>query len=240
MRVLPVLRLLVGVVLAGVVALILWNRVRPAAQDLPWTPLDLAAPTGLFTGRKIAGLAGDPALCRALLARAGGRDREEALAGPGSCGRTDAMRLRATPGRPAYAPARLVTSCPVDAGLFAWERDYVQPAALRHLGARVRRIDHYGSYSCRTMYGRAGAAMSEHATANAIDVAGFRLADGRRVTVAADWRGRDGKAAFLHEVRDGACRLFATVLSPDYNAAHRDHLHLDQAARGAMGWRACR
>ena len=35
-------------------------------------------------------------------------------------------------------------------------------------------------------------------------------------------------------------RLFATVLSPDYNAAHRDHLHLDQAARGAWGWRACR
>jgi hypothetical protein len=40
-------------------------------------------------------------------------------------------------------------------------------------------------------------------------------------------------------VRDGACRLFATVLSPDYNAAHRDHLHLDEAKRGAM-WRACR
>ena len=47
-------------------------------------------------------------------------------------------------------------------------------------------------------------------------------------------------AAFLREVRDGACDLFATVLSPDYNAAHADHFHLDQAARGAIGWRGCR
>ncbi|WP_375292508.1 extensin family protein, partial [Sphingomonas melonis] len=81
---------------------------------------------------------------------------------------------------------------------------------------------------------------SEHATADAVDIAGFRLADGRRITVVGDWTGSGDKAAFLREVRDGACRLFATTLSPDYNAAHRDHLHLDQADRGAMGWRACR
>ena len=55
-----------------------------------------------------------------------------------------------------------------------------------------------------------------------------------------DWSGDTPESRFLHEVRDGACDLFATTLSPDYNAAHRDHLHLDQAARGAMGWRACR
>jgi hypothetical protein len=60
------------------------------------------------------------------------------------------------------------------------------------------------------------------------------------VTVVGDWKGEGERAAFLREVRDGACDLFATVLSPDYNAAHRDHLHLDQARRGAMGWRACR
>ncbi|RZL73462.1 MAG: extensin, partial [Sphingomonas sp.] len=57
---------------------------------------------------------------------------------------------------------------------------------------------------------------------------------------ARDWKGDDPKAAFLRDVRDGACQLFATTLSPDYNAAHADHLHLDQANRGSMGWRACR
>jgi hypothetical protein len=58
--------------------------------------------------------------------------------------------------------------------------------------------------------------------------------------VVADWRGEGPEARFLREVRDGACGLFATVLSPDYNAAHRDHLHFDQAERGAFGWRGCR
>ena len=67
-------------------------------------------------------------------------------------------------------------------------------------------------------------------------MAGFVLEDGRRVTVAADWNGEGKDAAFLHRARDEACGIFGTVLSPDYNAAHADHLHLDQAARGWGGY----
>jgi len=67
-----------------------------------------------------------------------------------------------------------------------------------------------------------------------------KFAGGGRLSVAGDWPDPGPKGRFLREVRDGACRLFSTVLSPDYNEAHRDHLHLDQAARGAWGWRACR
>ena len=115
-----------------------------------------------------------------------------------------------------------------------------RPAAQRHLGARVVAIEHFGSYNCRRMYGRDAGSWSEHATADAIDIAAFRLSDGRRVSVVNDWNGAPADRAFLREVRDGACGLFATVLSPDYNAAHRDHFHLDQANRGTMGWRACR
>ncbi|MET0248315.1 MAG: extensin family protein, partial [Sphingobium sp.] len=94
--------------------------------------------------------------------------------------------------------------------------------------------------SCRRLYGRSEGDFSEHATANAIDIAAFTLADGRRISVVTDWTGEGKDAAFLRAVRDGACDLFSTVLSPDYNAAHRDHLHLDQAERGARGGRACR
>jgi hypothetical protein len=121
-----------------------------------------------------------------------------------------------------------------------WEWQVVQPAAQAILGSRVTAIEHFGSYSCRRLYNRDAGNWSEHARANAVDIAGFRLADGRRISVVGDWRGDGARARFLHQVRDGACSLFATTLSPDYNAAHRDHLHLDQAARGAMGWRACR
>jgi hypothetical protein len=131
-------------------------------------------------------------------------------------------------------------SCPAAAALALWEWHVVQPAAQRHLGQRVVAVEHIGTYRCRRVNGRAEGDWSEHATANAIDVAAFRLADGRRVSVLTGWPGGGAEAAFLREVRDGACRLFATVLSPDYNAAHRDHLHLDQAARGARGWRGCR
>ena len=154
---------------------------------------------------------------------------------PTRCASAPAARARI-----GWRPADLGTSCPVAAALALWEWHVVQPAARRHLGAQVAAIDHFGSYSCRRLYGRDEGAWSEHAGANAIDIAGFVLADGRRVRVVADWTGDDAEARFLREVRDGACRLFATVLSPDYNEAHRDHLHLDQADRGAMGWRACR
>ena len=121
-----------------------------------------------------------------------------------------------------------------------WEREIVQPAALRLLGRRLASVDHYGSYSCRRLYGRGDGALSEHATADAIDIAGFRLAGGRRISVLGDWSGGGAEAAFLREVRGGACDLFATVLSPNYNAAHADHLHFDQASRGPGGWRGCR
>ena len=121
-----------------------------------------------------------------------------------------------------------------------WQWHVVQPAALRRFGRRIVEVETFGSYNCRRMYGHSAGPWSEHATANAIDIAGFTLADGTDVVVARDWHGGGAKAAFLREVRDGACSLFSTVLSPDYNAAHANHLHLDQAPRGAWGWRACR
>jgi hypothetical protein len=215
---------------------------RDNPEDLPWTALDLAHPVGTFTGRKLAGLRDDAPECRALLKRAGIRFTPLPPRKPGGqCGYDDAVRLR--PGGTltlAYRPADVGTSCAVAAALSLWEWHVVQPAALRHFGRPVAAVEHFGSYSCRRIYGRSEGAWSEHSTANALDVAGFRLEGGRRVSVAADWKDQGAEGRFLHEVRDGACDLFATVLSPDYNAAHRDHLHLDQAARGATGWRGCR
>ena len=221
-------------------AFLVWTRARP--QDSPFTPLDLTQKVGMFTGRKIAALSGDTAECEALLFRAAIRYRAQPPGGSNQCGYDNAVRLESGGARRiALSPARADLACPVAAGLAVWEREVVQPAAVQQLGSRVVSIDHFGTYSCRRMYGRATGGWSEHARANAIDVAAFRLADGRRVSVVNGWNGASAKEqAFLRQVRDGACQLFATVLSPDYNAAHRDHLHLDQANRGAMGWRACR
>ena len=217
--------------------------VREEPERFPWTPLSLSDPIGAFTGRKLAALGSDPARCEALLEAIGANDRAAAPMDPAdaSCGYANALELRPAGNNALrYAPDKLVVACPVAAALVLWERDVVQPAAERLYGERVAGIDHFGSYSCRRLYGRGEGAYSEHATANALDIAGFRLATGRHISVLRDWRASGKDAAFLHAVRDGACDLFATVLSPDYNAAHADHLHFDQARRGASGWRGCR
>lgn len=211
-------------------------------QDLPWTELDLDQPVGRFTASKLAALGSEPGQCRALLDSAGSPDRPAPARISGTqCGYQDGVRVGQGGAREArFTPPALVTSCPVAAALLLWDERVVQPAARRHFGSAVSTIQHAGSFSCRRIYGRESGAWSEHATADAVDVLGFRLADGRTVSVLRDWSGDADEAAFLREVRDGACRLFTTVLSPDYNAAHRDHFHLDTAYRGTGGWRACR
>lgn len=232
-----VLALLIGGALLGYASL----RHRP--QDLPWTRLDLSQPIGIFTGRKLAGLTDDYTQCRVLLRAAGVRyTMLPKLSGDNpKCGYSDGIRFAPGGSREiALRPRNLAISCPVAAALALWEWEIIQPAAQKHFGSAVVEIEHLGSYSCRRIYGRSAGDWSEHATADAVDIAAFRLADGRRISVLADWDEGADKAAFLREVRTGACKLFSTVLSPDYNAAHRDHLHLDEAERGEMGWRACR
>lgn len=210
-------------------------------QDFPWTPLDLDDPVGRATASKLAALGEEPARCRALLARTGDADRPAPPVRAGQdCGYTDGMRiLPEGEGAMQFRPAGLITSCPIAASLVLWERDIVQPAAQRHFDSRVSAVVHAGSYSCRRLYGRSEGRFSEHASANAVDILGFTLTDGRTVSVQRDWTDGD-RAAFLRDVRNGACRLFATVLSPDYNATHADHLHFDQARRGVVGGRLCR
>lgn len=215
------------------------DYIRRHPQDVPWTKLSLRDPIGRFTAPKLAKLGDDAVQCRALLQSQGVDDVAVPPRRSGSeCGYEDGMRLGSQP--IAFRPSGLVTSCSVAAGMHLFETRIVQQAALRNFGSRVAAIDHAGSYSCRRLYGRAAGAYSEHATADAIDILGFRLADGTRVSVLDDWNRSGPKSEFLREVRDGACGLFSTVLSPDYNAAHADHLHFDQAQRGNGGWRACR
>lgn len=128
------------------------------------------------------------------------------------------------------SPARPMMACPLAAALAIWRRQAVDPAAREILGSPVRQIDHLGVYACRPVAG--SGRPSAHARAGAIDVAGFRLADGRRVTVERDWSGDPARAAFLRRLRDEGCAVFGVVLSPDYNAAHANHLHMENGRYG--------
>ena len=117
-------------------------------------------------------------------------------------------------------------TCSVANQFAGWARYGVDRAALQILGSRVATIQTFGSYSCRTVAG--SSRLSGHATANAIDVSGFVLEDGRRITVLDDWDGGTAEERrFLRVVQASACKRFGTTLGPHYNAAHKNHLHLE-------------
>lgn len=204
-----------------------WLLVHP--EHNPWAPLDLGDPPGWATRAKLARLKADVSECRAVLERSDIAFTALPPTGEGPCARPDRTRLARYP----LAPDTPAVTCPVAAALLLWRRDSVAPAARRILGSDLARIEHLGAFSCRRMYGGSEGPWSEHATANAIDIAAFVLEDGRRISVLKDWDGDDPEAGFLRAVREGACGSFATVLSPDYNAAHKDHFHLDQDDRWA-------
>lgn len=224
-------RLLLGIILLGAIFIGVRAWLAENPQHNPWAPLDLNDPPGWATQRKLAALRADPSECRAVLQRSMVVFTQLDPAGEGKCRREDRVILDDAP----LAPDAPPTTCTVGVALELWLRNGVRPAAEEMLGSRLAAIEHLGAYSCRRLYGREAGRWSEHATGNAIDIAAFVLEDGRRVSLIDGWTDEDVEAQFLRHVRDEACKTFGTVLSPDYNAAHADHLHLDQAARGFGG-----
>jgi hypothetical protein len=122
-------------------------------------------------------------------------------------------------------------ACPIVSALDRWLAESVQPAAMRWFGNRVVEIKQISAYSCRGMNGNPSAHISEHAFGNALDIAAFTLADGRRITVKDGWHGLPEEQGFLRDVQGAACRQFATVLAPGSNQYHRDHIHVDLMRR---------
>ena len=199
----------------------------------PWAPLVIDEAPNWLTQHKLRRLSNDAAGCLAALGQAKMKfdvlpDRET---GP-QCGFSNAVRVSST--QFSVGPA-FALSCRAAVSLALWEKHVVLPEATRILGKSVVRIEHFGSYACRNVYGREAGNRSQHATADALDVAGFVLDDGRRISVASHWRGTDERADFLRAVHGGGCRFFDGVLGPEYNAAHADHLHLDRGP-----YRICR
>ena len=163
------------------------------------------------------------------------------LGGPGVCGALSPFKMSAADyGRVALRPAAIVR-CPMVNSVDDWVRGSIVPAAIQHLGSPVVELNVIASYSCRPRNNVDGAKLSEHGMANAIDVAAFLLADGRKITVKRGWRGNFDEQAFLRAVRAGACQRFATVLSPDADSHHQDHFHVDLARHNSSGtYRVCR
>ncbi|WP_239495989.1 extensin family protein [Yoonia maritima] len=202
-----------------------WNPVHPLKISDPLTP---------FTQWKLSQAASEPAVCLRVL------EEYSSVTAMSDFEHTDQCYIRnrvEVSGVGDVSIDAVETSCPIALRLAMWEHHSLQPAAMALLGVSVQKINHIGSYNCRAMRTGRGETtrMSTHSTAAAIDISGFQLADGRRLSLIDDWPGGTLDAQFLHQARDGACRFFKLTLSPDYNALHADHFHLQ-----SRGWGLCR
>ncbi len=137
----------------------------------------------------------------------------------------------AGPVGPATLTPAATLACPIVSALDQWISTAVQPAALKWFNSPVVEIKQISAYSCRGMNGNPNAHISEHAFGNALDIAGFVLADGHRITVKGGWHGTPEEQGFLHDVQNAACLTFTTVLAPGSNRYHYDHIHVDLMRR---------
>lgn len=216
------------------VILAVFIHVFVPVQHVPWRKLNMDAPVGMATGTKISLITlGSDTKCMDMLASADALKFE--LAEPKHagdiCGWESAAILQTAAGI-SFRPEEVTGQCPLLVAGYIWLGE-VDRLAKKYLGSPLKRVHHAGTYACRRQKGNGSDEWSEHAFANAWDITGFELEDGQMISVLNDWNGPKSrearkKAKFLRKTRKSACGLFHVVLSPDYNAAHKDHLHLDQ------------
>jgi len=151
---------------------------------------------------------------------------------PPQLGPTPAAPMTSSIGPVTIKPAATL-ACPLVSQLDRWIAETVQPSALRWFGLPVAEIKQISAYSCRGMNGNPNAHISEHAFGNALDIAAFTLADGRRISVKDGWKGLPEEQGFLRDVQGGACQQFNTVLAPGSNVYHYDHIHVDLMRRSS-------
>lgn len=206
-----------------------WLEVAPRYN--PWAPLDVRETPNLLTPFKLWRLGDDRELCDLALATSGLRFTRLADSAPHpGCPVENAVRIQ---GANVGLSSSFMATCPLAVSFALFERHGLQPAAQAVFGQPVSRVEHVGSFTCRSIAG--SQRPSQHSYANALDMVGFRLRDGQHISVLRDWPGQGDKARFLRLVQEAACDSFNVTLGPEYNTAHRDHFHVDMGM-----WRMCR
>lgn len=160
------------------------------------------------------------------------RKQVGAVEGRGVCGMDSGFRVSAFAEGAVTLSRPILLNCPQVAEVERWIAESVQPAAQARFGQPVVALVQTGGYSCRAMTGSRTGKLSEHAFGNAIDIGGFKLADGRVVTVKRSWSSYDEQErAFLRDSLADGCESFHTALGPGA-PNHSDHFHLDLANHG--------
>ena len=202
-----------------------WNPTVPLAISDDVTPL---------TTWKMERALATPEACFATVGTAASFAELPDLESSASCHIRGRLDLRDVAGA-SLQPVE--TRCAIALRMAMWATHDLAPKAREIFDADLTGIDHIGSYNCRRIRTASGPSdrWSTHATADAIDIAGFRLSDGTRMRLIDDWEDGGRKGTFLKAARDSACTWFRVTLSPDYNRLHADHFHLQ-----SKGWGLCR
>jgi hypothetical protein len=151
------------------------------------------------------------------------------IKGANGCGGEDLVRLEAIvlpDKRQVSVKPAAILRCPMASALAEWIRNDIAPLAER-LGSSISALDNFDSFECRGRNRIAGARLSEHGRANAIDVRAFKFADGSLISLTDRTVPRGLRESVLHS----ACRRFSTVLGPGSDWYHEDHIHLDLMER---------
>lgn len=224
--------LFLSVLLGAALLLALWRGWLDVAPRFnPWAPLDVRETPNLLTPFKLWRLSEDRELCDLALATSELRVTRLADSTPHpGCPVENAVHIQ---GARVGLSSSFMATCPLAVSFALFERHGLQPAAQAVFGQPVTRVEHVGSFACRSIAG--SQRPSQHSYANALDMVGFRLRDGQHISVLRDWPREDDKARFLRLVQEAACDSFNVTLGPEYNAAHRDHFHVDMGM-----WRMCR
>ena len=152
----------------------------------------------------------------------------------GMCGERSPLLVNAVRinGREIALSSPVTTSCEM-AGAFADWVGEVDRYATAALDAPLASVTTGTSFFCRNRNGAETGFLSEHGFANALDITGFVLGDGREIDVKANWMPASGiEGRLLRQAHGAACGRFTTVLGPEANAEHEDHLHLDLGCYG--------
>lgn len=223
--------LFAGVLLGAALFGIYVGRISVPAQWNPFAPYDVRAPAGPLSPLQYWRTVHDPQLCRIALTLTDLRYQAVPDASPKD-GCTLQNVVRVNSGAIKFNHPFLA-SCPLALGLARFAQGGLQAAAQASYGQNVREIEHVGSYACRdvrTESSTGQGSLSQHAHANAIDLSGFVLTNGREITIGGNWKGDGENARFLHAVHSSACGAFNTTLGPDYNALHSAHFHVDMGS----------
>jgi len=154
--------------------------------------------------------------------------------GEGTCGERSPLSVTGVlvNGRMVPLSGAAVLNCGMAGALPEWA-SAIDGYLLARENTRLARILAGTSYFCRGRNNVAGADTSEHGFANALDVVGFELEDGRTIGLPAGWAEPLSPAGrLLRFAHDAACARFTTTLGPEANALHADHLHLDLGCHG--------